>query len=405
MKVSRLATAILCLVSIVIFTTQSGVAAPEDRWLYGSAGYARAVELQRELKVPLVVYFYTDWCPYCHALDNDYLPAAPVKQYLRGVVKVRINPEHGRAEREIANRYGVRGYPSFFVMRNLAAQPLSVHPFRRGAKNLTPAEFASACQEAESFSTQARLTRRPTTATAPGPTAQKPKSQIVNVPPSAPNFITNAPLPTLDAVLAKYVAAIGGRDAHRKITSRVSKGRVDVPGISFGGKLEVYAKAPNKSLTIMNAEPAGLIKEGFDGRTGWTLTSNGLDVDNTRAAMIDADFYRETKLTELYARIKLVGKVKEGFRQVYLVEAVPKGGAAENLYFDVESGLLVRRDVTRTTTKGPVRTEVYFSDWRDVDGVKLPFKITQILRAMRFVITFEDVKQNVSIDDAVFLRP
>lgn len=155
----------------------------------------------------------------------------------------------------------------------------------------------------------------------------------------------------------------------------------------------------------MDVEPNGLIKEGFDGRTGWT--TQGLDVDNKidRAVMANSDFYWETRLTELYARLKLTGKVKEGFRQVYLVEAVPKGGAAENLYFDVDSGLLVRRDVTRRTPKGPVRAEVYFSDWREIDGVKVPFKITQVLPKMRFVITFEDVKQNVPVDDALFLRP
>lgn len=286
---------------------------------------------------------------------------------------------------------------------------MDVNPFRRSGRNLTPAEFVSACQQAESFSTKPKLNRTPAppTRNAAGPTRQKTKSQIVSVPPSGPTFINNAPLPTLDSVIAKYVAAIGGRDAQRKITSRVSKGRVDVPGVSFGGTLEVYAKAPNKSLTIMNAEPAGLVKEGFDGRTSWSLKSNGLDAHNSvdRAAVIDADFYREIRLAEMYARIKLVGKVKEGFRQVYLVEAVPKGGAAENLYFDVESGLLVRRDVTRSTPNGSVRAEVYFSDWRDVDGVKLPFKITQVLPTMRFVITFDDIKQNVPLDDAMFLRP
>src|SRR6266481_9032326 len=84
---------------------------PEDKWLNGAAGYARALELQRELKVPLVVYFYADWCPYCHTLDAQYLPSAPVQEYLRHVVKVRINPEYGRPERELANRYGVTGYP------------------------------------------------------------------------------------------------------------------------------------------------------------------------------------------------------------------------------------------------------------------------------------------------------
>jgi hypothetical protein len=67
----------------------------------------------------------------------------------------------------------------------------------------------------------------------------------------------------------------------------------------------------------------------------------------------------------------------------------------------VESGLLVRRDLTRDS----VRAEVYFSDWRDVDGVMLPFKITQAMSNMKYVITFEDVKQNVPVDDALFRRP
>ncbi|MCM3871059.1 MAG: thioredoxin family protein [Pyrinomonadaceae bacterium] len=116
-----------------------------EAWLNGAAGYARAVELQKQLNVPLVVYFYTDWCPYCRTLDNKYLPSAPVQDYLRGVVKVRINPEHGQAERALSNRFGVNGYPSFFVMRHSATRPVNVHPFRK-VGNLTPTEFANACR-------------------------------------------------------------------------------------------------------------------------------------------------------------------------------------------------------------------------------------------------------------------
>lgn len=417
MKAPKLPIVIISFLVFVTFPLLTAVAAtPEDRWLYGSAGYGRALELQRELNVPLVVYFYTDWCPYCHALDSDYLPTAPVRQYLRGVVKVRINPEHGPAERELAKRYGVRGYPSFFILRNLTSQPMNVHPFRRGGKNLTPAEFADACQQAESFSKQVRANNAgrpqlPRTNTpgrvANGPTRQKLKAQIVEAPPASPTFITSGPLPTLDSVLAKHVAAIGGRDAQRRITSRVSRARVDVPGVSFGGKLDVYTKAPNKSLTVLNVEPMGLVKEGFAGRTGWSLGGDSLDVENRldSAVVADADFYWATKFSELYTRLKLAGKVKEGFREVYLVEGLRKGGAAENLYFDVETGLLVRRDVTLRTGKGPVRAEFYFGDWRERDGVKLPFKVTQVLPKMKFVITFEDIKHNVPVDDALFRRP
>ena len=376
-------------------------AAPEDRWLYDSSGYARALELQRELNVPLVVYFYTDWCPYCQALDSDYLSATPVQRYLRAVVKVRINPEHGPAERGIANQYGVTGYPTFFVMRNLSSPPRNIQPFRRSGVNLSSVELAQAWQEVAPIPTPSASGR--TAATRP-----QLKAQIVDVPPaSGPTFIDNTPLPTLDAVLAKYVAAIGGRDANRKITSRVSKGRVDVPGVSFGGKVEVYAKAPNKSLTVMNVEPIGLVKHGFDGRTGWNSSVDGLDVANgmDAAALVDADFYREIKLPELYGRMKLLGKTKAGFREVYMVEATPRGGTPENFYFDIESGLLVRRDLSRPTSRGLVRAEIYFSDWREIDGVKIPFKMTQVMPTRRFVTTFEDVKQNVPVDDAMFARP
>ncbi len=391
------------IIPLLLFSFSTTNAAPEDRWLNGAAGYARALELQRELRVPLIVYFYADWCPYCQRLDSEYLPSAPVQQYLRGVVKVRINPEHGPAEEEISRRYGVTGYPTFLVMRNLSSPPRNIQPFRKGGANLSPAEWVTACEKAVSFSAQAPVTN---TARAPVDAGQpRVKAQIVEVPSSdGPMFINDPQLPTLDAVLAKYVAAIGGRDAQRKIISRVSKGRVDVPGVSFGGKLEIYAKAPNKSLTVMDVEPAGLVKQGFDGRTGW---SNGSDMGNgiERAALVDADFYREIKLKEQYTRVKLLGKVKEGFRQVYLVEAVRGSSAAENLYFDVESGLLVRRDVPRRTSKGVVHAEVYFSDWRDVDGVKVPFKITQAIQNTKFVITLEDVRQNVPVDDTIFLRP
>ncbi len=88
-----------------------------------------------------------------------------------------------------------------------------------------------------------------------------------------------------------------------------------------------------------------------------------------------------------------------------MVEAVSRNGAAENLHFDAESGLLVHRDVTRRTPQGSVRSEVHFSDWREVDGVKCPFRMTHSMPNIRFVITLEDIKHNVPVEETVFQRP
>ena len=86
-----LSLAVLLIIGIVPTTK-----AQYPKWLYGATGFAKALELQRELNVSLVVYFYTDWCPYCRTLNDQYLSAPSVHRALQRSVAVRINPEYGR---------------------------------------------------------------------------------------------------------------------------------------------------------------------------------------------------------------------------------------------------------------------------------------------------------------------
>lgn len=105
---------LFAIIILFLFSFSTTNAAPEDRWLNGASGYARALELQRELKVPLIVYFYADWCPFCQRLDSEYLPSAPVQEYLRGVVKVRIKSRAragGRRDSEPVRRHGISHFP------------------------------------------------------------------------------------------------------------------------------------------------------------------------------------------------------------------------------------------------------------------------------------------------------
>jgi len=405
---------IISLLSCVFYIRTEPANAQPDAWLHDASGYARALKLHQELKVPLVVYFYTDWCPYCHDLDNEYLPNPAVDAYLRNVVKVRINPEHGPAERAIANGFGVAGYPRFYVIRNLSSPLRNLQPFRKGGKSLTPEQFAKACQEAAPVSSQNRVSAAPSLMVNVTPPSARnstrgTKSEVTSGRAATPGVVTDAKLPSLDTVLQKYVEAIGGKDAQSKLTSRVIKGKVDLAGVSRGGKMESFTKAPNKSLTVMDVAPVGVIKQGFDGRTGWysskTTGTRNLTGAELAALAADADFYRDLKLKELYATTKLVGKTKSGFRELYVVQAVPRGGAAEYFYFDVESGLLFRRDTARQTSAGMVRAEIYYGDWREVDGIRLPFNITQSMGKMSFDFTIEEVKHNVPLEEAVFRRP
>ncbi len=87
------------------------------RWHEGASGYARATQEQGRCLAPLLVYFRTDWCPYCHKFEEEVLRDRDVERHLDySVVKVRINPEDGPDEQAVADRLGATGYPTVFVM-------------------------------------------------------------------------------------------------------------------------------------------------------------------------------------------------------------------------------------------------------------------------------------------------
>ena len=365
-------------------------------WLNGAASFERAMQLQKELNVPLVVYFYVDWCPYCHALEREYFPSAPVRQYLDSVVKIKINPELSRADHELGNAFGVRGYPSFFVIAPNSF-PIKLSPFRGDGRNLTPTEFAQRCRDVAT----PRATALPPKATAASPIADAPVSAA-----AAPKFVSNAPLPTADAVLSRY-ARITGEALANRVTSRVIKGRVEAPALGFSGRFELYSIADGRSMTVTTVQRMGTLRQGFDGTSRWSLKENvapGVKLPDV-PILSEADLFSDIRLSNLYSRTKLMGKVQEGDREVYLVEGTPRKGATEKLYFDTENGMLLHRDLTRSTSRGTFPAEIYFSNWRRLDGFLLPCSLTHVVGSLTVVFTIEEIKHNVAIDDAVFQRP
>lgn len=393
------------IVSFVLSLLSTTAAAKvPDGWLNGGANFEKAMQLQSELNVPLVVYFYVDWCPYCNALENEYFPTVPMREYLRTVVKIRINPELTRPDEEVARLFRIRGYPAFFVIPPKSF-PVQLSPFRRDGRSLTPAEFAQRCKDVTTprGADLSGAVEAPKAA-APAPPKSAPNALIVNV---EPKFVSNAPLPTADAVLTKYAQVTSGPTSVGRITSRVIKGRINVPGLSAGGRFEFYSTAGGKSLTVMSVESLGIVRQGFDGRSGWTSSENGPKGATIpeNAVLAAADFYRDAKLSDLYPKTKLLGKVKEGDREIYMIEATSRTGTPETLRFDVQSGLLVHRDFTRTSARGPIQSEIYFSDWHNVDGFRLPCGMTQMIGNLTLVITIDEIRHNVALDDTIFQRP
>jgi hypothetical protein len=216
--------------------------------------------------------------------------------------------------------------------------------------------------------------------------------------------------PTVDQIIDKFIQATGGKAAREKLTSRTGKAQFDIPAMGAGGPMEMYAKAPNKTISIITIEGFGVVQQGFDGTVGWANDPQGglrlMEGGELAAAKREADFYNDIKMKEYYPKMILKGKDKVGDKEVYVIEATPaEGGTPEKFYFDTQSGLLLRTDAERDTQQGKMNFQTYLEEYRDVDGVKMPFTIRQNSDAISFVIKISEIKHNVAIDDAKFKKP
>lgn len=214
-------------------------------------------------------------------------------------------------------------------------------------------------------------------------------------------------LPTADEIFERHVKAIGGVAALQNIKTRVAKGsRIGADGILVPE--EVYQKAPNKFSTV-TTYPNETFSTGFNGVAGWGASSKGgvRSLPDALLAQVksDAEFYKEIKAKELYSKLTVAGRQKIGDREVFVVEATPLTGPREKLYFDVESGLLLRKYTESETLLGMFPMQIDYEDYRVVDGIKLPFLIRWSMPGRSWGRKISEIKQNVDIANQVFEPP
>ncbi len=218
-----------------------------------------------------------------------------------------------------------------------------------------------------------------------------------------------AATPTADQVLDHYVNAIGGRAAWSKLNSRVSKGTIAIPSMNnLSGSVEIHEKAPNSMLAVITLGGA-VFEQGFDGTTAWSddpqnglRVLSGAELDDAKR---EADFYHPLDLKKLYSRMTVTGTEKVNDRDAYVVEASTGAGDPDKMYFDTESWLLVRAINHRNTPDGVKAFTAEVSDYKDVDGVKLPFQVQQSSAESAFTIKFTEIQHNLQLADGQFAKP
>ncbi len=212
--------------------------------------------------------------------------------------------------------------------------------------------------------------------------------------------------PSVDAIVERYVAALGGADAIRAVTSRSMTGSLMAEGREM--PIEVITKAPNKRISITHM---GVNESftAFDGTAGW-LGSTGrpardMTAAESEASSLDAEFYLALRLKEIFTQLRVGRPEQVGGADCRTLIGSGPGRPRVRLYFDVSSGLLVRMVRFAETPLGRMPTQIDYADYRESGGVKIPFRWTLSRPNGSFTIRIAEVKSNVGVDDGRFAKP
>ncbi|PYS09021.1 MAG: hypothetical protein DMG15_25155 [Acidobacteria bacterium] len=212
-----------------------------------------------------------------------------------------------------------------------------------------------------------------------------------------------------DQVFEKYFQALGGRDRLANLTSFAATGTYT--GFNTGGAevpVEIFARAPDQRTQIIHMDIGDGLKT-YDGRNGWVAEEwrpvplVSLTGGNLAGARLDAVISFPAGIQKAFTEYK-VGSTVIDDHAIQILQGTNPGETPVNLYFD-ESGLLVRVVRWSKTAVGTVPTQIDYSDYREVAGVKLPFRIVMTWTDGQNTFTLKEVQANVDIDRAKFSRP
>ncbi len=226
--------------------------------------------------------------------------------------------------------------------------------------------------------------------------------------PASSSVTPSGGVPTVAQILNRAVIAGGGRDAWMQIYSTHLKGSVEVSGNAVG-TFEKFDKAPNKSFERIDLGPAGVALQGFDGTNGWKADP-GRDPEDLQGneledARLDADFYGQIRIAELYPKLTLQGEALEDSRNAYVVVGTPEHGTPRTFYFEKETGLLIGMSGASRSDGKTIRVDSFFEDFKPVKGIQFPFTLRMKMDALTIVVHIHTAETNQVIMNTGFLKP
>ncbi|MEG8948033.1 insulinase family protein [Rosettibacter firmus] len=206
---------------------------------------------------------------------------------------------------------------------------------------------------------------------------------------------------TVDQVLNKYIDVIGGKEKINSIKDRTIKLSGSTQGMNI--TVTISQKYPDKLLQVIDA---GVFQQKtvFDGEKGKVEVMgqvqdlNNEQIENLKGQAIDAvlDYSKYGIKPELVAIETINGK------DAYKVTLTSSSGNKTIQYYDVESGYLIRIVSNVTTPQGTFTQTMDMSDYREVNGIKYPFKYIQSFGPQSIELTVLSVEMNTGLPDSLF---
>jgi photosynthetic reaction center cytochrome c subunit len=233
---------------------------------------------------------------------------------------------------------------------------------------------------------------------------------VPSYPDLLPQASATAVVPSTDVLFDKYIQALGGVDALSKVTSYVGKGTSTTFGADQINQAEIYAKAPDKYVTIVHQREGDMIRT-YDGHDAWValpltvIQEYQLTATAGEGGKLDGQLAFPGNIKSFFNSWRVSYPASIDGHDVNVVQGSGPGGFIATFYFDKKTNLLTRMVRYANSAVGRVPTQIDFADYRPVSGVMMPFKRTYGWVSGREEYTLTEIKANVPVDDARFAKP
>ena len=219
-----------------------------------------------------------------------------------------------------------------------------------------------------------------------------------------------ADLPSAEEVIEDYIEATGGREAYAKIENIMTTGKFEMPSQGIVMNITSYSARPNLMYAVIESPQLGKMERGIS-REGvaWEnsmMTGPSIKEGKEKQQMLDdALIDKMVRWKEVYSKAENMGIENVDGKECYKVVFTTKNGSTETLYFEKESGLLVKTERTIHSQMGEIQSAVSIKDYRETDGILTSYLTEVSLMGQTRKITIEKIETNIELPDTLFDLP